>query len=247
MKIGLNIFSGPGLGDMIIQASLPENFYKNIREKLIDVGCHFIFDYNPYVIRGKNPDIIYTNQQIQDGARTTTDNKKIRVLSIADRLRYFFNLPECYLRHPRLYKYEDSETIFNKITVHTTAKTIGGIMDDKVIEAIKSNYKRYEIFQVGGLKDKNFPGATDLRGVGFWETAAHIAESAIFIGIDSSMGHIASCYPKVRRKMIINYIDEEKFKWANPLFEGEAWWDFNVESYNCYDRDIGATMSYLKI
>ena len=114
-------------------------------------------------------------------------------------------------------------------------------------EVIKNNYKGYDIFQVGGKEDKEFTGATDLRGLDFWNTAKHISESAIFIGVDSSMLHIAECYPKVRKKVLNYYFNEVALMKYTPLNTDASWWEFNTETYCPYDRDIGAAMSYLKI
>ena len=53
------------------------------------------------------------------------------------------------MRHPRLYKYENLQTLKpGIITVHTTGRSEGGTMPDAVIEKIQENYKTYTINQV---------------------------------------------------------------------------------------------------
>lgn len=247
-NIGISLNS-PGLGDNLILSHLPENFFKNTGKKLITNTNHPIFQFNPYVDNTINPDIWITSQEICEGGSNLVRNiKKINPRhSIASEHCHFFSLPKCYLRHSRLYIHEDIDTKQNKVCVHTTGKSIGGTMSDKVISIIKENYKNYHLVQIGGNNDKKIDFAEDKTGLNLFETAKEIAESAIFIGIDSSQLHIANCYPKVRKKLLINYFNEDQFEKLSPLYGDAAWWDFNIETYNNYEYDIGCSMSFLKI
>lgn len=241
--------TGPGMGDNIIMSSLPENFFKNTGNKLIGDKNNHIFKNNPFIDTESAPQRSFRQQEICDGgAYIVRTQKNIHPhFSIPFEHCQFFSLPKCYLRHSRLYIYEDLETIHNKVCVHTTGVSTGGSLSDKIIERIKNNYRNYKIVQIGGKNDKKLNFAEDKTGLNIIDTAKEISESAIFIGLDSSNFHIANCYPKVRKKLIINYFSEEQFDLLSPLYKDAAWWDFNVETYNIYDYDIGCSMSYLKI
>jgi len=241
--------TGPGLGDNLILSHLPENFFLNTGKKLIGDKNNQIFKYNPFIDDQTSPDIVLTHQQIcEGGSILVRDIKKIHPhSSIAMEHCEFFSLPKCYLRHNRLYIYEDVKTVHNKVCVHTSGKSVPEL-PDKIIDIIEKNYKDYHLVQIGGPSDKKIKSAEDRTGLGFFDTAKEIAESAIFIGIDSGAGiRVADCYPKVRKKYIINYFNEERLQELSPLYGDAAWWEFNMESYNCYDYDIGCSMSYLKI
>ena len=248
LKIGIHL-SGPGLGDNLILSSLPENYFRNTGKKLIGDKNNPIFKNNPYVDSESHADIWLTQQQICDGGSylvRTLKNKHPHP-SIPYEHCQFFSLPKCYLRHSRLYIYEDLKTIHNKVCIHTSGKSIGGTMTDEIIATIEENYKDYHLVQIGGPNDKRIEFAEDKRGLDLFNTAKEIAEASIFIGIDSSQLHIANCYPKVRKKLIINYFSEEQFETLSPLYKDAPWWEFNIETYNPFQYDVGCSMSYLKI
>lgn len=248
LKIGIRL-SGPGLGDNLILSSLPENYFRNTGKRLSGDKNNFIFKNNPYIDDQLNVDVWFSQQQICDGgSHLVRTVKKINPhFSIPYEHCQFFSLPKCYLRHSRLYVHEDIETIPNKVCIHTTAKSIGGILSDEVIRVIQKNYKNYKIVQIGAVSDKKINFAEDKTGLNLIDTAKEIAESAIFIGVDSSNFHIANCYPKVRKKILMNYLNEELLEKLSPLCGDAAWWEFNIETFNNYEYDIGCSMSYLKI
>ena len=246
IDVGL-ILNGPGLGDNLILTSLPENFFRNTGRKLIDVNRHNLFDHNPFVDRTGKAEIFCSGRGICDEASSIKDRDKVRVFSIPQKILLAFSLPKCYLRHPRLYFEESSRQRPNKVVVHTTGKSIGGKLGKKVMDQIFKNYEGYDIVQVGGPKDEKMKGAADRAGLDVFNTAREISEAAIFIGVDSSMLHLASCYPKVRKKVLINYFKEEHFEKFTPLQGDAAWWEFNIEAYCPFDYDVGAAMSWKKI
>jgi hypothetical protein len=142
-----------------------------------------------------------------------------------------------------LYRFEDVPMIPNRITVHTTAKGEGGKMEDHVIAAIAERYKNFDIIQIGGKRDKKTPFENKL-GLDFWKTAEIIASSSIYIGVNSGMMHVASCYPRINRKIIINKKD---IHWWKPMCNDEVWIDHNCQYYNQFANDVGVTYSYKKI
>ncbi len=234
-----------GIGDAVIKSSFPENFYKNYGHKLIDVEKKWIYDYNPYVIRDENPDLVL--DYLQNQIEIIKAGKRISHLSNAEEYCWNYNLNKCYITKPRLYKYEDSETIKDLVVVHTTGKTVG-CMNDNVIDKIGKNYKNYNIVQIGGMADKPTPFKNYLN-LSLWETVEIISKCAIYIGLSSSFYHVANCYPKVRKKVVLNYCDEDSLKRIYPMNykEGCEWLEFNVEYFNNYDIDIGSTLSFNNI
>jgi hypothetical protein len=54
--LGITFKGASGLGDKLQFSSLPENYFRNTGEKVIDVDRSRIFDHNPYVERDKVPD-----------------------------------------------------------------------------------------------------------------------------------------------------------------------------------------------
>ena len=48
-----------GIGDAIQFTSLPENYYRTTGKKLVDVSHHWVFDKNPFVLRGVFPNKVH--------------------------------------------------------------------------------------------------------------------------------------------------------------------------------------------
>jgi hypothetical protein len=89
-----------------------------------------------------------------------------------------------------------------------------------------------------------------MTGLSKWDTIKIISSCAIYIGVDSGFYHAANCYPKVRKKIVLNF-NEEKLEKLIPLNldidPDFVWLDYGIEYFNIYDKDIGITNSYLKI
>jgi hypothetical protein len=231
-----------GIGDQVMTSSFPENFFKNYGIKLIDISKCWIFDHNPYTERDINADVILNHLSTQ----IDIINKKTRYnwKSDAEELCYNFNLPKMFLRRPRLYKYEDSITQKDLVVVHTTGRTVGS-MSDHVIEQIKKNYDGYDIVQIGFDSDVQTP-FKKLLNLNKWETAEIISKAAIFIGVNSGFYHIANCYPKVRKKIVLQELGKEQLEGFKPKMQSISteWYDYNIEYFNTSEIDIGATNSY---
>ena len=246
-KVGLT-WSGPnGIGDSIIKSSIPENFYKNFNTKLIDVNRHWIFDYNPYVDRYSKPDLCIDlfNDQL------SIIHKNLRKVHKSNAAEYCWNyeIPKVFLRKPRLYQFENEPQILNRLVVHTKGST-NGVMPKSVIDHIPLNYSNYEIVQIGMPNEPKIKGAIDKTGISKWDTVKIISSAAIYIGVDSGFYHIANCYPKVRKKIVLNF-EVEKLEKLIPLnleIDGSfVWLDYGIEYFNMYDFDVGITSSFLKI
>ena len=243
MLLGIHVPEYVGIGDRIQFGCLPENFFLNTGHKLIDVSKCYVFDHNPYVKRDESP------ERVVD-LWTFPWEPSSKFLSKSERWCYGFDLKTCYLRHPRLYIHEDSTIKNNQVVVHTTGK-MKGIFSDKVIDQIQTNYKDYEIIQIGGVNDKDTP-FLDKRGLGYFETAEIISQSHVFIGPSSGMYHTARCYPKVRKKVVVLDHDPDLTRENLKIFQPykmtqDDWLDFDTEIYNESEYDIGVTRALLKI
>jgi len=179
-----------------------------------------------------------------------------------------FGLEQVKLRHPRLYIYEDERIVPDKIVVHTSGsdRTRDGepairhqsgedserYMSDEVIAAILDNYRDYRIVQVGAATDKPLGGnSIDQRGqYDYWGTAKEIASSAKFIGVNSGPMHIANCYPRVEKRIVLMEFAAKTLETYRPgdvrnwLF---SWIDPTNTYFNKFDYDLGLTYSYKKI
>ncbi|QLB20901.1 hypothetical protein A6B43_04845 [Vespertiliibacter pulmonis] len=175
--------------------------------------------------------------------------------------------PAIPLKHPRLYIFENEIIKPNRIIVHTTGSdrtrdnqpnirtTLGEddvrVMSDDVITSIKKNYQHYDIIQIGGKNDKPLGFGLNLCGqLNYWETAKLIAGSAKFIGVNSGPMHIANCYPRVEKRIVLQefpastLIQYKPGDLRNWLF---SWLDPSYTYFNKYEDDIGYTYSHTKI
>jgi hypothetical protein len=236
---------GSAVGDSIIKTSFPENFFLNYNQKVIDVEKKWIFDHNPYVERDKKPDRVLCF--LQNQVDIIHQGQRIPHLSHAAEYCYNYSLPKCFLRRPRLYIYEDLETVKNQVTVHVKGNT-AGVMPEEVRKQISKNYVDYNIIQIGMPDEPMLEGAQDARGLSLWETVKIIASSAIFIGVNSGFHHISKAYPKVRSKLILE-VEKDKLEKFYPLNYNDSfeWFEYGVEYFNKFTQDIGITDSYIKI
>ncbi len=230
---------GPGIGDKIQFAGLPENYFRNFGEKIADLSNCWVYDHNPYVTRDFKKEDLTRMINLWHLQFPATD-----YLSHGERQCAKLGWPKSYLRGPRLYKYEDIEINPRTVVVHTNGKSEGGVMPDQMIEQIAKNYKGWDIFQVGGHNDRETP-FTQKRGLGLWESAELIASSQVFIGVNSSMMNIASCYPRVHRKVFINRIDTEQYYPVSGSMS--SWIDYNWTYITASEDDEGIAYSYRKI
>lgn len=232
MKIGI-YNSGPGIGDQVVYSSLPENYWHGTGEKLIDVRKLWVFDHNPYIVRRERPDKFVNLWSVRLSREPCA--------SLAERICEAWNLPDCPLRHARLYAFEDEPVRRGTVVVHATGKNAGSL-PEQVIAQIARNYADWEILQVGAETDRQTP-FRDCRGLPLWDSIRLVATCEVFIGVDSGMMNVANCYPRVRRKVVILREPEKHVPAAHPL----RWIDFNWEYFNPGETDRGITMSYRKI
>ena len=243
--------SGPGIGDKIQYSSFPENYFLNTGELLIDIDKSWIFDHNPYVLRS---DISYENVEIIDiwnsvGVPGRNENwKKSSVIkSIAERNCDLFNFKP-YLRHPRLYKFEDTPLKSNQIVVHLQGHSYGNV-PDYVTEQILKNYDGFDLLLIGSKDNKYIPGFINKLGLELWDTAKLISESPTYIGLSSGFLNMALCYPRVNKKVLLME-DSNTLKNLIPMDVNNPdyhWLDHSFSFFNLKEEDIGVSFSYRKI
>ena len=122
--LGITLEGAKGLGDALQFSSFPENFYRNTGERVIDLDESWCFDHNPYVVRGVEPSLslnLWTRKcsSEQSGVLIERFRWKPTWSSIAERTTALFN-HTAFLRHPRLYRYEDLGPLDRSVVVHTT-------------------------------------------------------------------------------------------------------------------------------
>lgn len=78
----------------MVYTSLPENYFRNTGQKLIDVERSWAYEHNPFVLRDEDPDEVIDLWRLPLGDGPYA--------SLALRICEAFQLPMTYLRHARL-------------------------------------------------------------------------------------------------------------------------------------------------
>ena len=265
------------IGDQVCTTGLPEIIYKKTNTKSVITDPKiWVFKYNPYVVFmteevAKDLPIIVVQPDTRHEEHRQKYISTFNTHHLYGQLEFMSTLigiPGVPLRHPKLYIHDDSEIIPHKIVVHTTGsdrarlnevniRTNAGeddirVMTDETIDAVLKNYKNFKIIQVGGKDDKPLGGNTiDLRGkIDLWDVAKEISEASRFIGVNSGLMHIANCYPRVDKRIVLNEFPKQSLlTWSpgdmrNFLF---SWADATNMYFNRTIEDIGITYSYTKI
>jgi hypothetical protein len=262
--IGITMVGGHGLGDKLQFTSFPENYFRNTGERVIDLDHSWVFDHNPFIVRNIEPDSIvnlWTTDWPWKAEITNVDYERRPVYgSTAERTGMIFG-HEAYLRHARLYRFEDLPTIQRRVVIHTTGSKLKPAYDQgedqirqlspEIIEHIREKYADYEIIQVGASTDLDAQ-VIDCRGMeDIWETVRIIAQANIYIGVDSGPYWIASCYPRIfRKKILMQYPPEylrKNFVPMHVLRSHSHWQDASCLYFNRTMDDAGITYSYLKL
>lgn len=243
-------------GDFLSRFSLPENYYKNTGNKLVDIDNSEFGKYNPFLLKKEEIDSnILNNIEIRDIWRYKCGNIHGNYKTTAHQICDWWGLEKCYKTNPDLYIYKDLPKFPRSLVINTTGKTRGGMPQD-VINFITNKYHKenYHIFQIGSKTDVDANVDFDRRGCSIWESAKIMSECEIFIGLDSLCYWLSKCYTGIKRKIIlVNNTEEECENFMpNGFPENGSWrgWlecNSGEEYYNCFDRDMGVTRSYLYI
>ena len=267
------------IGDQVATTAIPENIFNATGKKCVVTDSRiWVLKHNPYVVhmseeQAKDYPVLSLIPDCRISDQQKNYVEKMQAVTAGSQTEFMcvnFGLPaeQITLRHPRLYAFEDEKIDPLKIVVHTTGsdRTRDGepairhasgedgvrIMSDDIIAAILDNYQDYKIVQIGGADDKPLGGnSIDRRGqYDYWEAAREIATAAKFIGVNSGPMHIANCYPRVEKRIVLMEFPTEtllKFKPGdvrNWLF---SWIDPANTYFNKTSQDVGITFAYQKI
>lgn len=226
--------------------SVPENYYRKFGTKLIDTEKHWVFDCNPYVIRGRTA----TRKVRLWNYNPVYKPRPSVYLSLAEKCAGPVDAGDAVvLRHPRLYRFEDFP--FEKRTkiLLQPQGVSHGRLPPPIIEHVLKKYAHCDLHQIGTFDEKL--GIPWIETKTLWDLAEVISQARMLIGPDSGPIWIAACYPDVVVKKVRTKPPLDVLKQWVPLDVSNlhAQWDdlqlFQV--YNTTKDDVGFTSSYLKI
>ena len=265
------------IGDQVCATGLPEIIYQKTGKKSVITDERiWAFKHNPYVIfmseeesQGLPEKLIAPDSRDGNQQKSYIEQRNtFQMYSQSEYMALNFNMPDVHLRHPKLYVNEENDIIPNKIIVHTTGsdrtrlnenpiryssgEDAERVMSDIVIHTILKNYKNFDIIQIGGETDKPLGGhSTNLCGkLDYWEVAEQISTASRFIGVNSGPMHIANCYPRVDKRIVLMEFPKQTLIRFQPgdvrnwLF---SWIDTTNTYFNKTLEDVGTTYSYTKI
>jgi hypothetical protein len=250
---GISINKPNGIGDLVQFSSLPENYFKTFREKLVDVSRAWVFDHNPYVVRDVEPDEcreLWLNHHsfVRKGAFTGSASAPAVFQSNAEHHASLMGA-QVYLNRPRLYQFEDYPIAERDMVLLHTHGRSHGAMPEHVIEHVLKKYGKMNLLHVGLPGDPDL-GIPALLTPSVWELARVISQARIFIGVDSGPSWIAACYPDVIVKKLRTRPELEYFKDWVPLEMANIhshWDDRAFQIFNVSEDDVGFTQSYRRI
>lgn len=264
------------IGDQIATTAIPENLF-NITGKrsVISDPRIWAFKHNPYVeFMSEQEASQYPTVSLIPDCRVpemVQAYEKMMLIPVSNGQTEYMcvnmGFNDVRLRHSRLYVYEDVRPRPDRVVVHTTGsdrtrdsepairRSSGEdevrVMSDDVIESIRENYRGWDVYQVGADTDKSLGFGQDLRGrLDYWQVAELIAGSSRFIGVNSGPMHIANCYPRVDKRIVLmefpvtTLVSYRPGDTRNWLF---SWIDPASTFFNRFEQDAGFTYSHTKI
>lgn len=245
---GITIQDTIGVGDKVQFSSLPENYFRTTGKKLIDISHSWIFDHNPYVIRGMDVPETETFELWNFSPNLRPRPRPMVYLSNAEHAAGFLNA-KVFLNRPRLYRFEDFPfEKRTKILLHIDGVS-QGIMPDHVIDHALRKYKGTGCLYQIGTSERDL-GIPVIKTPTIWDLAKELSEAKMLIGMDSGPSWIAACYPDVIVKKLRMKPSVEHFKTWVPLEIDNIhshWDDRCFQIFNSSEDDVGFTSSFRKI
>lgn len=242
-----------GIGDAIQFTTVPENYYRHYSRPIVDTERNWVFDYNPYVVRGVQPK--KTHDVWNDILLDVPKEKLGRtiMLCLAEAPLKSFDYP-IVMNRPRLYKFEHTPfSARTKIIVHVKGRSHGQ-MPEHIIKHIIEKYGDQDLWLLArpGEWDYPFtwPGKVFNATPEIWKSVEFIADAKMFIGLDSGPAWIAQCYPDIIVKKVRLIPELDRLKNWVPLewcMLGSYWDDRSGFIYNPSSDDVGFTWSYKRI
>lgn len=244
--IGLSVKKTIGIGDAVQFTSAPENYFRATGQKVVDVQRHWVFDHNPYVIRGA-PRPMKTfelwNYKPEPSPRHGV------YLSLAERYTHIMGVP-CVMSRPRLYRFEEPIKFSSRrLILFQTEGVSHGPMPAHIIKHVKEKYGGPDLYQFG-LPSMPDVGLPRICPVDLWDCARILSEAKIFIGLDSGPSWISACYSDVVTKIVRTKPTLNVLKDWVPLNSSNihSHWDDRARMvYNPSDDDVGFTWGYRRI
>jgi hypothetical protein len=264
--VGIRLYPAPrsylGIGDSIQFSSLPENYFRNHGQCLIDIDRHWIFDHNPYVIRCENAmevcdeivDLWQDCDKLKKNVRKRRNSPSVFTTNAEAQLSIMGG-GRVFLNRPRLYVHENFPYEKRKLIIlHAEGRSNGRMPDYLIDHIIKKYGGTGNLMQIAGPKDQIIPQIPSLRPSSIWESVKLISQCSLFIGVDSGPAWIAACYPDVRIKkvrltepwgVVGNWRDWVPLEVRHP----QSHWDDTTlfELFNLQDFDDGVFRTWKKI
>ncbi len=249
---GISIKPTIGVGDALQFSSVPENYFRDTGEKLIDVSMPWFFDHNPFVYRGRAQPTKVT--ELWNFGVKQFDFPKLRHQSVyltnAEIYAAVMGVKNVTLNRPRIYQFEDFP--FEKrdtILLHTHGRS-HGVMPDHVLQHVLKKYMPTErLFHIGPVNSPDY-GIPKIVTETLWDLAKVISQAQMLIGMDSGPSWIAACYPDVIIKKLRTKPSLDTLKNWVPLSLDNIhshWDDRCHQIFNVSEEDVGFTSSYRKI
>lgn len=252
---GISISPRIGVGDTVQFSSVPENYFRQTGEYLIDIDRPWIFDHNPYVVRDDNltrqceritemwnfsPRKYEWPVPREEGPRVYTSNAELHACVMGVKPK---------LIRPRLYRFEDFPfEKRTKIYLHVEGKS-HGTLPAHIIKHVIDKYKPTgELYTIG--KEDNNLGVPHIFTNTLWDLAELLSEARMLIGSDSGPSWIAACYPDVIIKKVRMRPGPERLAdWVPMAVDNlhSHWDDRCFQYFNPTEDDIGAYASYRRM
>lgn len=251
MTVTLQVKKSIGIGDALWFTTVPENYFRSTGQKVIDETHHWVLDNNPYVIRDPDETMLRRSKLIygwNHNPRWQPENRPC-LTSMAE--QHTGNLDiQCYIRHPRLYKFEDYPIEKREKILLQTHGLSHGVMPDYIIKHVLKKYQHMPIYHIGKPTDPDI-GIPKIVTPTLWDLVKEISECRMLIGLDSGPSWIAACYPDIVVKKVRMKPELEILKDWVPLEAKNIhaiWDDLQLQHiYNPSENDIGFTSSYKRI
>lgn len=231
--------------------SLPENYFFATGKKLIDVSKTWIFDHNPYVVRGEKPEKTVELWNFGPTQYPWPKPREHVYQSNAEIWAQVFKTKPTLIR-PRLYRFEEYPFELRDTILFQTHGKSHGVMPDHIIDHVIRKYGATgKLFHVGLDSDPDL-GIPKITTPTLWDLAQVISKARIFIGVDSGPAWIAACYPDVvvKKVRLRNVHGSKPFEDWVPLEISNIhshWDDRAFMVYNKFEDDVGFTLSYRKL
>jgi len=251
MTIILSIKKTIGIGDAIWFTTVPENYFRSTGQKVIDDTHHWVLDNNPYVIRNPDKETLKLSKLLYGWNHNPRWMPKNRSCFTSMAEQHAGNLGiDCFIRHPRLYAYEDFPYEKREKILLQTQGLSHGKMPNHIIEHVFKKYKGMPLFHIGVSFDCDIQ-IPKLETPTLWDLVREISQCKMLIGLDSGPSWIAACYPDVIVKKVRMKPDLDVLKDWIPLDVNNIhaiWDDLQLQHiYNQSENDVGFTSSYLRI